>query len=156
MESKIYLTIAISSFIFAFALIAIAGISTTAFVYVLAQEDTITPEGSVSDTLTNKNKGPSSTTTEFSAINASQWATNATLAYSEEGNDTIGMSMDNSTMMNATLVFAQGEESENIGGMSEDGHNTGMTEGLGNDTGGMSEGQTDPNGEGVDLGTGGP
>lgn len=40
--------------------------------------------------------------------------------------------------------------------MTEDGE-TGMTDGLGNDTGGgMSEGQTDPNGEGTDLGTGGP
>lgn len=39
--------------------------------------------------------------------------------------------------------------------MTEDGK-TGTTDGLGNDTGGMSEGQTDPNGEGTDLGTGGP
>jgi hypothetical protein len=30
-----------------------------------------------------------------------------------------------------------------------------MTDSLGNDTGGMPEGQTDPNGEGTDLGTGG-
>ena len=92
----------------------------------------------------------------FALIAAAGISTTAfVIALAQEGNDT-DMSMDNSTMMNATLVLAQGEESENIGGMSEDGHNTGMTEGLGNDTGGMSEGQTDPNGEGTDLGTGGP
>jgi hypothetical protein len=51
------------------------------------------------------------------------------------------MSTDNSTMMNATLAYAQGEESKDTSG---------------NDTGGMPEGQTDPNGEGTDLGTGGP
>ena len=62
---------------------------------------------------------------------------------------------NNTTTSNATLAFAQGEESENIGGMTEDGE-TGMTDGLGNHTGGMSEGQIDPNGEGTDLGTGGP
>src|SRR5688572_28172819 len=70
-------------------------------------------------------------------------------------NETIDMG-NNTTTSNATLAFAQGEESEDIGGMTEDGE-TGMTDGLGNDTGGgMSEGQTDPNGEGTDLGTGGP
>jgi hypothetical protein len=53
-------------------------------------------------------------------------------------------------------VFAQGE---GPGGTTTSG-NTGITDGMtngGNATGGMSEGQTDPNGEGeVDLGTGGP
>jgi|SRR5687767_14847879 len=70
-------------------------------------------------------------------------------------NETIDMG-NNTTTSNATLAFAQGEESEDIGGMTEDDGETGMTDGLGNDTGGMSEGQTDPNGEGTDLGTGGP
>jgi hypothetical protein len=73
-----------------------------------------------------------------------------------------GMSMDNSTMMNATLAYAQGEEGEDISGMTE-GEDTGMTEGLGNDTGmtegedtggmtegedtgGMTEGQSEDNG----------
>jgi hypothetical protein len=94
MKSKVYSTIVISS-ILGFALIAAAGISTTAFVIALAQE----------------------------------------------GNDT-DMSMENSTMMmNATLAYAQGEESKDTSG---------------NETGGMPEGQTDPNGEGTDLGTGGP
>jgi len=55
-----------------------------------------------------------------------------------------GMSMDNSTMMNATLAYAQGEEGEDISGMTE-GEDTGMTEGLGNDTG-MTEGQSEDNG----------
>ena len=56
-------------------------------------------------------------------------------------------------------VLAQGEGGDNGGmpggeGMTGGG---GMTEGLENETGGMTEGQTDPNGEGeVDLGTGGP
>ena len=56
-------------------------------------------------------------------------------------------------------VLAQGEGGDTGGmpggeGMTGGG---GMTEGLGNETGGITEGQTDPNGEGeVDLGTGGP
>jgi hypothetical protein len=56
-------------------------------------------------------------------------------------------------------VLAQGEGGGTGGtpggeGMTGGG---GMSEGLGNETGGMTEGQTDPNGEGeVDLGTGGP
>ena len=65
-----------------------------------------------------------------------------------------GMSMDNSTMMNATLAYAQGEEGEDISGMTE-GEDTGMTEGLGNDTGmtegedtgGMTEGQSEDQGK---------
>ncbi|HSF01095.1 MAG TPA: hypothetical protein VLA48_09405 [Nitrososphaeraceae archaeon] len=51
-------------------------------------------------------------------------------------------------------MFAQGE---GPGGTTTSG-DTGITDGMtngGNATGGMSEGQTDPNGE-VDLGTGGP
>lgn len=56
-----------------------------------------------------------------------------------------GMSMDNSTMMNATLAYAQGEEGEDISGMTEGlGNDTGMTEGE--DTGGMTEGQSEDNG----------
>ena len=53
-------------------------------------------------------------------------------------------------------VFAQGEGP----GGTTTGGDSGITSGMtnsGNGTGGMSEGQTDPNGEGrVDLGTGGP
>ena len=144
METKSHSTIVIMS-ILAFALIATAGISTTTFVNVLAQEGAITPEGSVNDTMSGQN--------------ASQWVTNATLAFAQEGfetedlvNETIdmgnntttsnatlayaqgndtGMSMDNSTMMNATLAYAQGEGEDN----------TIMTEDLGNDTG-INEGQT--------------
>lgn len=41
-----------------------------------------------------------------------------------------GMSMDNSTMMNATLAYAQGEEGEDTGG---------MTEGQSEDNGGDEE-----------------
>ena len=128
MESKIYFTIAISSSILAFALIVATGMIPTAFVNVLAQEGAISTEGSVNDTLIDKDKGTSRSSTEFSAVNdtmsgqnVSQWTTNATLAYEQ--------------------------------GESED---TGMTKGLGNDTG-MTEGQTGPEGEGeVDLGTGRP
>ena len=47
-----------------------------------------------------------------------------------------GMSMDNSTMMNATLAYAQGEEGEDISGMTE-----------GEDTGGMTEGQSEDQGK---------
>jgi hypothetical protein len=107
MNSKIYSTIVISS-ILGFALIAAAGISTTAFVIALAQEGT-----------------------------------------------DIDMSMDNSTMMNATLAYGQGEESKDTNGTTDDG-DTDMIDGLGNNTGGIPEGKTDPNGEGTDLGTGGP
>ena len=62
---------------------------------------------------------------------------------------------NNTTTSNATLVLAQEEEREDKGGTTDDG-DTGIPDGLGNDTGGMSEGQTDPNGEATDLGTGGP
>ena len=44
---------------------------------------------------------------------------------------------------------------EDKGEMNGD-RDKGMTNGLGNDTGGMSEGHVDPNGEATDLGTGGP
>src|SRR3712207_772803 len=115
MESKIYLTLSILS-ILVFALIALEGISTTIFVNVFAQEGAITPEGAVNDTMSGQN--------------ASQWATNATLA------------------------FAQGE-SKDTDGMTENGDKEVM-EDFRNETG-MTEGETDPNGEGeVDLGTGGP
>jgi hypothetical protein len=94
MESKnIYLTIAISSSILAFAFLIIAttvGIipKTALFVNVLAQgeEGAITPKGSVNDTLIindtliDKNKGSTRSSTEFSAVNdtmsgqnTSQW-----------------------------------------------------------------------------------
>ena len=94
MESKnIYLTIAISSssiLVFAFLIVATtAGIipTTALFVNVLAQEEgAITPKGSVNDTLIindtliDKNKGSTRSSTEFSAVNdtmsgqnTSQW-----------------------------------------------------------------------------------
>jgi hypothetical protein len=76
------------------------------------------------------------------------------IALAQEGNDT-DMSMNNSTMMNATLAYGQGEESKDTNGTTDDGE-TGMIDGLGNNTGGIPEGKTDPNGEGTDLGTGGP
>ena len=89
MESKIHSTIFLTS-ILAFALIAAVGISTTTFVNVLAQEGAITPEGSVNDTLSGQN--------------ASQWATNATLAFAQEGfqpddlvNETIDLGNNTST-----------------------------------------------------------
>ena len=91
MESNIYLTIAISSsiLVFAFLIVATAGIipTTALFVNVLAQEEgAITPKGSVNDTLIindtliDKNKGTTRSSTEFSAVNdtmsgqnTSQW-----------------------------------------------------------------------------------
>ena len=98
----------------------------------------------------------------FALIAATEISTTAFVnTFAQEGfqtedliNETIDMG-NNTTTSNATLAFAQGEESEDIGGMTEDGE-TDMTDGLRNDTGGMSEGQTDPNGEGTDLGIGRP
>ena len=67
--------------------------------------------------------------------------TGETIGSGGEGDN--GMSMDNSTMMNATLAYAQGEgESEDTGGMTED---------LGNDTSGMTDGELG----GEDTGIGG-
>jgi hypothetical protein len=103
MESKIYLTIAISS-ILAFALIA--GIP-AAFENVFAQGER-----------------PDGTTT---------------------GGDS------------GTTGGMTGSDSETTGGTGGDTGIKDETTNGGNATGGMSEGQTDPNGEGqVDLGTGGP
>jgi hypothetical protein len=70
-----------------------------------------------------------------------------------EGSGTGGMpggeGMTGGGGMSANTSEIPGDEGMTVGG--------GMTEGLGNETGGMTEGQTDPNGEGeVDLGTGGP
>ena len=70
-----------------------------------------------------------------------------------EGGDTGGMpggeGMTGGGGMSANTSEMSGDEGITVGGE--------MTEGLGNETGGMTEGQTDPNGEGeVDLGTGGP
>jgi hypothetical protein len=125
MESKIYSTIVISS-ILTFALIA--GVIPAAFVNVLAQEGAITPEGSVNDTMSGQN--------------ASQWATNATLAFAQ-GDDT-GMSIDNSTMMNATLAYAQQGEG-----------NTTITTGSGNGGGNATQGQTGGNMTGLTQGQAG-
>src|ERR671910_702022 len=66
--------------------------------YAFAQEGAITPEGSVNDTLSGQN--------------ASQWATNATLAFAQEGfqtEDLVNETIDigNTTTSNATLAFAQ-------------------------------------------------
>ena len=70
-----------------------------------------------------------------------------------EGGDTGGMpggeGMTGGGGMSANTSEMSGDEGITVG--------VGMNEGLGNETGGMTEGQTDPNGEGeVDLGTGGP
>ncbi len=87
MESNIYFTIAISSILVFALIVATVGIIPTAFVNVLAQEEgAITPKGSVNDTqiindtLIDKNKGSTRSSTEFSAVNdtmsgqnTSQW-----------------------------------------------------------------------------------
>ena len=127
MNSKIN-SVVISS-ILAFALIPAAGISTTSFVNVFAQEGAITPEVSINDTISGEN--------------ATQWA-NATLAFAQEDfqtedlvNETIDLG--NNTMMNATLAFAQEND-------------TGITsEGSGNMTG-MTQAQTDDADDGDDGG----
>ena len=164
MNTKIQAMIILS--LLAFTLIAAAGISSTAFVNLLAQEGVITPKGSVNDTLIDKDKGTSRSSTEFSAVNdtmsgqnASQWVTNATLAYAQgEGDNTGGMpggeGMTGGGGMSAETNEMPMDEGVTVGGgMSED--EVRKTEDLENETGGMTEGQTDPNGE-VDLGTGGP
>ena len=121
MESKTYSTIFVTS-ILTFALIT--AIPSIVFVNVLAQEGAITPEGSVNDTMSGQN--------------ASQWASNATLAFAQ-GDDT-GMSMDNSTMMNATLAYAQQGE-ENATTTTGGGGNA--TQGqIGGNTTGLTQGQT--------------
>lgn len=126
MESKTYSTIFVTS-ILTFALIA-TGISTTAFVNVLAQEGAITPEGSVNDTMSGQN--------------ASQWASNATLAFAQEGfqtDDLINETIDignNTAISNATLAYAQqGEENATTtttggGGNATQGQTGGNTTGL--------------------------
>jgi hypothetical protein len=92
MESKIHSTIFLTS-ILASALIA-TGISTTAFVNVLAQEGAITPEGSVNDTMSGQN--------------ASQWATNATLAFAQEGFQT-------DDLINETIDMGNNTDTGNVG-----------------------------------------
>jgi hypothetical protein len=94
MESKIHSTIFLTS-ILVFASIA-TGISTTAFVNVLAQEGAITPEGSVNDTMSGQN--------------ASQWATNATLAFAQEGFQTDDLINETIDMGNNTGTGNVGEE----------------------------------------------
>jgi hypothetical protein len=126
MGSKTYSTIFVTS-ILTFALITAIGISTTAFVNVLAQEGAITPEGSVNDTMSGQN--------------ASQWASNATLAFAQ-GDDT-GMSMDNSTMMNATLAYAQQGEENATTTTTGGGGGGNATQGqIGGNTTGLTQGQT--------------
>ena len=80
MESKLYsITIKISSII-AFALIITVGTIPSIFEHVLTQEDAINSEGSGNDTLIDKDKGTTRSSTEFSAVNdtisgqnTSQW-----------------------------------------------------------------------------------
>ena len=71
MELIIYFIIAISSSLLAFAFLFLGLSGSTVFVNGLSQEGAITPEDSVNDTLSSQN--------------ASQWATNATLAFAQEG-----------------------------------------------------------------------
>jgi hypothetical protein len=145
MESKIY-SIVISSIILAFALIA-AGISTPAFENVLGQEGAITP-GGMNDTMGNE----SSTTSEDKSI-PGQMVTNATLAFAQEGfttedlvNETIDLGND-TTSMNATLAFAQEDDTgmmqgEDMGDMNQSqGNDTGMVQGQ------SSEAKNDGNNE---------
>ena len=87
MESNIYFTIAISSILVFALIVATVGIIPISFENVLAQEEgAITPKGSVNDTLIindtliDKNKGTTRSSTEFSAVNdtmsgqnTSQW-----------------------------------------------------------------------------------
>jgi hypothetical protein len=141
METKIYSVIFTISAILAFALIA-TGISTTAFVNVLAQEGAITPEGSVNDTMSGQN--------------ASQWATNATLAFAQEGfqtedliNETIDMG-NNTATSNATLAYAQGEgnatqsQAGNATQSQAGGNMTGLTQGqISEDDDNGDEGEDD-------------
>ena len=94
MESKTYSTMFVTS-ILVFALIA-TGISTTAFVNVLAQEGAITPEGSVNDTMSGQN--------------ASQWAANATLAFAQEGFQTDDLINETIDIGNNTGTGNVGEE----------------------------------------------
>ena len=94
MKSKTYSTIFVTS-ILTFALIA-TGISTTAFVNVLAQEGAITPEGSVNDTMSGQN--------------ASQWAANATLAFAQEGFQTDDLINETIDIGNNTGTGNVGEE----------------------------------------------
>ena len=125
METKTYSAIFTISAILAFALIA--GIIPSTFVNVLAQEGAITPEGSVNDTMSGQN--------------ASQWATNATLAFAQEGfqtedliNETIDMG-NNTATSNATLAYAQGEgnatqsQAGNATQSQAGGNMTGLTQG---------------------------
>ena len=125
METKTYSAIFTISAILAFALIA--GIIPSTFVNVLAQEGAITPEGSVNDTMSDQN--------------ASQWATNATLAFAQEGfqtedliNETIDMG-NNTATSNATLAYAQGEgnatqsQAGNATQSQAGGNMTGLTQG---------------------------
>jgi hypothetical protein len=146
MESKTYSTIFVTS-ILTFALIAI-GISTTAFVNVLAQEGAITPEGSVNDTMSGQN--------------ASQWASNATLAFAQEGfqtDDLINETIDignNTAISNATLAYAQqGEENATTttggGGNATQGqiggNMTGLTQGQTGGAGGDNDDDDEENDE---------
>ena len=133
MESKTYSTIFVTS-ILTFALIA-TGISTTAFVNVLAQEGAITPEGSVNDTMSGQN--------------ASQWASNATLTFAQEGfqtDDLINETIDignNTAISNATLAYAQqGEENATTTTTTTGGGGNATQGQTGGNTTGLTQGQT--------------
>ena len=86
MESKLYSIVIKISSIIAFALIITVGTIPSIFEHVLAQEDAITSEDSgndtliINDTLIDKDKGTTRSSTEFSAVNdtisdqnTSQW-----------------------------------------------------------------------------------
>ena len=129
MESKTYSTLFVTS-ILTFALIT--AIPSIVFVNVLAQEGAITPEGSVNDTMSGQN--------------ASQWASNATLAFAQEGfqtDDLINETIDignNTAISNATLAYAQQGE-ENATTTTGGGGNA--TQGqIGGNTTGLTQGQT--------------
>ena len=116
--------------ILTFALIT--AISSIVFVNVLAQEGAITSEGSVNDTMSGQN--------------ASQWASNATLAFAQEGfqtDDLINETIDignNTAISNATLAYAQQGE-ENATTTTGGGGNA--TQGqIGGNTTGLTQGQT--------------
>lgn len=132
MESKTYSTIFVTS-ILTFALIT--AIPSIVFVNVLAQEGAITPEGSVNDTMSGQN--------------ASQWASNATLAFAQEGfqtDDLINETIDignNTAISNATLAYAQqGEENATTTTTTTGGGGNATQGQTGGNTTGLTQGQT--------------
>jgi hypothetical protein len=103
----------------------------TLAILAFAQEGAITPEG-INNTMATEN--------------ATEWTSNATLAYAQQGNDTNGMSMDNSTMMNATLAYAQQGEGNTTTTAGAGGGNATQGQADGNMTG-LTQGQTGADGD---------